>query len=44
MDISPIDPNSIESVSVLKDAKAIDKYGEIAKNGVLEIILKKKLN
>jgi TonB family protein len=42
-----IDPNSIESVSVLKDKSAIekpatDKYGEKGKDGVVEITTKKK--
>lgn len=37
-----IDPNGIDHIVVLKDKKAIDKYGEIAKNGVVEIYLKKE--
>src|SRR5690554_1443222 len=32
-----IQPNDIESINVLKDKKAIDKYGEKGKEGVLEI-------
>ena len=32
-----ISPESIESISVLKDAVAIAKYGEKGKNGVIEI-------
>lgn len=37
-----IQPNDIESINVLKDKKAIDKYGEKGKEGVLEIQLKDK--
>ena len=36
-----IDPNSIESVNVLKDKNATDKYGGKGQNGVIEIITKK---
>ena len=32
-----VSPNDIESVHVLKDKTALDKYGEQAKNGVIEI-------
>ena len=35
-----IDPESIESMAVLKGEKAISKYGEKGKNGVVEITLK----
>ncbi|MEO7834223.1 MAG: energy transducer TonB, partial [Ginsengibacter sp.] len=35
-----ISPNNIQSINVLKDKKAIDKYGEKGKNGVIEIITK----
>lgn len=41
-DISHIKPEYIESISVLKDKSAIDKYGENGKNGVIEITMKKK--
>ena len=41
-DISHIKPDDIESISVLKDKSAIDKYGENGKNGVIEITMKKK--
>jgi TonB-dependent SusC/RagA subfamily outer membrane receptor len=41
--ISSIDPNSIESISVLKSSEAIEKYGEKAKDGLIEITLKKEL-
>lgn len=40
--ISDINPNNIERINILKDKKAIDKYGEKAKNGVIEIYLKKE--
>jgi TonB-dependent SusC/RagA subfamily outer membrane receptor len=33
-------PNSIESITVLKDKAAISKYGEAGRNGVIEIITK----
>jgi hypothetical protein len=36
-----IDPETIESVNVLKGDKAIEKYGDKGKNGVIEIITKK---
>ena len=39
--INTIAPNDIESVSVLKGAMAIKKYGENGANGVVEIISKK---
>jgi TonB family protein len=39
--LEDIDPNTIESMSVWKDEKAIEKYGDQGKNGVIEIILKK---
>ena len=32
-----LDPNKIETINVLKDKTAIDKYGEKGKNGVVEI-------
>lgn len=41
-DFRKIQPNDIESINVLKDKKAIDKYGEKGKEGVLEIQLKDK--
>ncbi|SHJ11790.1 BlaR1 peptidase M56 [Mesonia phycicola] len=37
-----IDQNTIKSVNVLKDEKAIKKYGEEGKYGVIEITLKTK--
>lgn len=38
------DPNKIESVNVLKGAKATKKYGKKGEKGVVEIILKEKYN
>lgn len=35
-----IDPNDIESINVLKDKSAVEKYGEKGKNGVIIIKLK----
>ncbi|WP_417444396.1 M56 family metallopeptidase [Joostella sp.] len=35
-----IEPDNIARVYVLKDEKAVDKYGDQGKNGVIEIILK----
>ena len=39
-DLSAINPDDILSISVLKDEKAIKKYGEKGKNGVMEICTK----
>ena len=41
-DISHIKADDIESISVLKDKSATDKYGEVGKNGVIEVTMKKK--
>ena len=42
-DISSIKPDQIDHINVYKDAKhTTDKYGEAAKNGVIEVTLKKK--
>lgn len=38
--ISSVDPERIESVNVLKDQVAIDAYGELGKNGVVQIFTK----
>ncbi|UMB55329.1 hypothetical protein MKD41_07615 [Lutibacter sp. A64] len=38
--IEKISPDNIKSISVLKDDSAIKKYGEKAKNGVIEITTK----
>ncbi|MEA5403145.1 TonB family protein [Arcicella sp. DC2W] len=40
--LEKIDPNTIEKIDVLKDEKAIMRYGEKAKNGVIIITSKKK--
>ena len=37
-----LNPNDIQSVSVFKGKRAIDKYGKKAKDGVIEITTKKK--
>jgi TonB family protein len=37
-----IDPETINEISVLKDKKAVEKYGAKGKNGVIEIVLKDK--
>ncbi|WP_031425847.1 M56 family metallopeptidase [Flavimarina sp. Hel_I_48] len=39
-----IDPNTIESVNVVKDSEELKKYGDKAKNGVIEVTLKKGEN
>lgn len=36
-DISILNPNAIQAISVLKDSSAINKYGNEAKNGVVLI-------
>lgn len=41
MDINQVDPNSIESVSVLKDAASASIYGSRASNGVILITTKR---
>ena len=40
--VETINPDTIESVNVLKGKAAKDKYGEKGKNGIIEITLKKK--
>ncbi len=40
-DINKLDPNQIESVTVLKGQQAVDKYGDRAKDGALVLQLKK---
>lgn len=40
--LETIKPDDVESINVLKDKSAIDKYGEKGKNGVIEIFSKKK--
>jgi len=39
--INDIDPDEIESMNVIKDKSAIEKYGKKAKHGVIEITTKK---
>jgi hypothetical protein len=39
--VNSIDPDTIESVNVLKGEQALKKYGEKGRNGVIEITLKK---
>ncbi|WP_190809425.1 M56 family metallopeptidase [Flagellimonas sp. S3867] len=41
-DVEKLSPDDIESINVLKGDGAIKKYGKKAKNGVIEIITKKK--
>lgn len=40
-EVDKLNPDDIESVNVFKGNKAIEKYGEKAKNGVVEITTKK---
>ena len=40
--VKTINPDDIESVNILKDKAAEDKYGAKGKNGVIEITLKQK--
>ncbi len=40
--LSKLDPNKIESISVLKDKSATEPYGEEAKDGVIIVTTKKK--
>jgi TonB-dependent SusC/RagA subfamily outer membrane receptor len=40
-ELKNINPNDIESISVLKDKSATDTYGDKGKNGVIIITLKK---
>lgn len=41
-EILTLDPKTIESINILKDASAIQKYGDKGKNGVVEIKRKGK--
>lgn len=41
--LNEMDPKTIDNISVLKDAKAIEKYGDNGKNGVIIITTKKKI-
>ena len=38
--VGEIDPGDIQSVTILKDEKAIERYGDKGKNGVIEIVTK----
>ena len=40
-EINSISPNDIASITVLKGAQSTEKYGDAAKNGVIEISLRK---
>jgi hypothetical protein len=40
--LGTIKPENVESINVIKEKGAIDKYGEKGKNGVIEIFSKKK--
>ena len=40
--LEDIDPNNIEKMEVLKGDKAVEKYGDKAKDGVIKITTKKK--
>jgi hypothetical protein len=40
-EINKINPNDIQSINVIKGDNATKKYGEKAKNGVVEILMKK---
>lgn len=42
-DWDKLDPNKISQVNIIKDLSAVEKYGEDAKNGVIEIITKKAM-
>jgi TonB family protein len=42
IDVNEIDPETVSSMSVLKDKDALSKYGEKGKNGVIEITTKNK--
>ena len=43
-EMKKLDPEDIESLTVIKDEKANTKYGKKGKNGVIEITTKKKNN
>ena len=40
--LNEIDPDSIESINVLKGKSAQEKYGDKGANGVIEIVTKKE--
>ncbi|WP_321438745.1 TonB family protein [uncultured Bacteroides sp.] len=41
-EMKKLDPNSIQSINVLKDKSATEKYGDKGANGVIEITLKEQ--
>ncbi|MDC9723409.1 MAG: TonB-dependent receptor plug domain-containing protein [Urechidicola sp.] len=41
-DFKDLDPNTIKNVEVLKGNKAVEKYGDKAKGGVILVTTKKK--
>ena len=41
IDVNKIDPETIQSITVIKGGPAIDKYGEKAKDGAIIITTKK---
>ncbi|MFA5849089.1 MAG: M56 family metallopeptidase [Bacteroidales bacterium] len=41
-DMKSLDTSTIQSINILKDDAAVKKYGEKAKNGVIEVTLKQK--
>ena len=43
-DLNNLNPNEIESINVLKNQSATSKYGEMGKNGVIEIFTKTENN
>jgi hypothetical protein len=43
-ELNKLDSNSIQSMSVLKEIHAVEKYGKDGKNGVIEIITKENKN
>lgn len=40
--ITDLKPDDVDSITVLKEKSAVEKYGEKGKNGIIEIKLKKK--
>ena len=44
IDLNKLNPNTIDTIKVLKDEVAIKKYGEIGKDGVLEVTTYKNIS
>ncbi|OFY39258.1 MAG: hypothetical protein A2X18_04365 [Bacteroidetes bacterium GWF2_40_14] len=42
VNMDTINPESVQSINILKDNEAIKKYGDKGKNGVIEVTLKQK--